>query len=96
MLSYLAIRNWMSPWDDKFHNYHIYQQGDGKWTMVPWDFDSEMSGSDANTAAPTNSIFAGKKNDTAGSYANNFRGPNWFKILSSALMMRNFGSGCSR
>jgi hypothetical protein len=42
MLSYLAIRNWCSPWDDKFHNHYVYLQPSGKWTMVPWDFDGEM------------------------------------------------------
>jgi hypothetical protein len=77
-LTFLAIRNWCSPWDDKFHNYYVYQLPNGKWTMLPWDFDFEMMGSDPNTASPTNSIFAGRKNDTA-SYSNNFRGPNWFK-----------------
>ncbi|RYD84354.1 MAG: hypothetical protein EOP84_05730, partial [Verrucomicrobiaceae bacterium] len=78
-LTYLAIRNWMAPWDDKFHNYLVYQQPDGKWTMLPWDFDSEMQGTNAQEAAPTNSIFAGRKNDAFGSYSNNSRGPNWFK-----------------
>ena len=79
ILTYMALRNWMSPWDDKFHNHHVYMQGDGKWTMLPWDFDGEMQGTDVNGAAPTNSIFAGKKNDLNGSYSNNSRGPNWFK-----------------
>jgi hypothetical protein len=78
-LTYLAVRNWCSPWDDKFHNYYVYQKPNGRWTMLPWDFDNEMDGSDPNTAAPTNSIFAGRKNDTAGTYSNNSRGPNWFK-----------------
>jgi hypothetical protein len=79
MLTYLALRNWCSPWDDKFHNSYVYQKPTGRWTMLPWDFDNEMAGTDVNTAAPTNSIFAGRKNDTAGSYSNNSRGPNWFK-----------------
>lgn len=74
MLSYLAVRNWCGPWDDKFHNYHVYQQADGKWTMMPWDFDGEIGGQPSS-----DSIFAGKKDDSGGSYSNNTRGPNWFK-----------------
>src|SRR5688572_32796221 len=47
--------------------------------MLPWDFDGEMAGGATGDAGYTNSIFAGRKNDTAGTYANNSRGPNWFK-----------------
>ena len=79
MLSYLAIRNWSSPWDDKFHNHYVYLQPDNRWTMVPWDFDGEMSGGATGDQGYTNSIFAGRKNDLAGNYSNNSRGPNWFK-----------------
>ncbi len=79
ILTYMAIRNWMSPWDDKFHNHHVYLQGDGRWTMLPWDFDFEMSGGSSGDSGYTNSIYAGKKDDINGSYSNNSRGPNWFK-----------------
>jgi hypothetical protein len=79
MLSYLAIRNWCSPWDDKFHNHYVYLQPDGKWTMVPWDFDGEMAGGATGDAGYTGSILAGRKDDSAGTYNNNSRGPNWFK-----------------
>jgi hypothetical protein len=73
-LTYLALRNWSSPWDDKFHNHLVYRQPDGKWTMMPWDFDGEFATGDAS-----NSIFAGKRDDANGSYSNNSRGPNYFK-----------------
>lgn len=79
ILGYMALRNWMAPWDDKFHNHHVYMQGDGKWTMLPWDFDAEMNGGATGDAGFNNSIFAGKKDDGDGSYSNNFRGPNWYK-----------------
>jgi len=79
ILTYMAIRNWMSPWDDKFHNYHVYLQGDGKWTMIPWDFDGEMNGGATGDAGYDNSIMAGQKDDLNGTYSNNSRGPNWFK-----------------
>ncbi len=79
MLTYLAIRNWCAPWDDKFHNYYVYLQPDGKWTMMPWDFDNEMNGGSGGDGGYDSSIFAGRKDDAAGTYSNNSRGPNWFK-----------------
>ena len=42
MLDYLAIRNWAEPWDDFFHNYYLYQDAGGRWSMVPWDQDREF------------------------------------------------------
>ena len=41
-LDYLAITNWMGFWDDWVHNYFYWQNSDGKWTLVPWDFDHTM------------------------------------------------------
>jgi len=79
MLTYLAIRNWCSPWDDKFHNHYLYLQPDNKWTMIPWDFDSEMAGGATGSAGYNNSIFAGRKDDLSGTYSNNTRGPSWAK-----------------
>lgn len=73
-LTFLAIRNWCSPWDDKFHNYLVYQQPNGKWTMMPWDFDGEF-GKIGGLSASTNSIFQGRDGDSA----NNTRGTNFFK-----------------
>jgi hypothetical protein len=42
MLNYIAIRNWAEPWDDIFHNYFIYRNAAGKWSLVPWDLDREF------------------------------------------------------
>ncbi len=42
ILSYLAVRNWSAPWDDAFHNYFLFRRSDGKWTMLPDDFDGEI------------------------------------------------------
>jgi hypothetical protein len=67
-LTYLALINWMAPWDDIFHNYFLWRHSPGKWGLVPWDFDG-MFGS------PSASIFAGEVNDPS----NNFRGHNYFK-----------------
>jgi hypothetical protein len=68
MLNYITLINWMSPWDDLFHNYYVWRDGDGKWCLVPWDFDGLFG--EANT-----SIFAGEMGDRS----NNFRGHNYFK-----------------
>ena len=62
--TYLATINWMVPWDDVFHNYFLWQQRDGRWCQLPWDFDSTMNGQSAST-----SIFTGSPN----------AGPNYFK-----------------
>ena len=42
-LTYLAIRNWMGPWDDRYINYFLWQRFNGKWAMLGWDFDKEMA-----------------------------------------------------
>lgn len=52
MLTYLAVRNWMSPWDDTGHNYFLWRNGAGRWCMLPWDFDSDL-------ADPLRTIYTG-------------------------------------
>ena len=42
MLDYVAIRNWSEPWDDFFHNYYLYRNAAGRWSLVPWDLDREF------------------------------------------------------
>jgi hypothetical protein len=37
---YIALVNWMVPWDDFFQNHFLYRKPDGKWTLMPWDFDN--------------------------------------------------------
>ncbi len=67
-LTYIALENWMGPWDDTTQNYHVWQQANGLWSLTGWDFDGFFSSTDA-------SIFAGEVGDRS----NNFRGPNFFK-----------------
>ena len=43
VLTYLALRSWMGANDDNNHNYFLWKRADGRWTMLPWDFDGEMS-----------------------------------------------------
>lgn len=42
-LTQLAIRNWSGVRDDTVHNYFIWQRRNGRWAMLPWDFDSDFS-----------------------------------------------------
>jgi len=42
LIDYVAYRAWMSAGDDAYHNYFVWKRSDGKWQMVPWDFDGEI------------------------------------------------------
>ncbi len=68
MLTYLAVLNWMTPWDDTTQNYFLWQRVNGNWSLLPWDMDA-MFGD------PAVSIFAGEVGDRS----NTYRGPNYFK-----------------
>ena len=68
MLTYIVLINWMAPWDDIFHNYLLWRHSDGKWCLLPWDFDGLFGDADA-------SLYAGEVGDRS----NNFRGHNYFK-----------------
>ena len=74
-LTYLATINWLVPWDDTIHNYFLWQQRNGKWSMLPWDFDSEMDGQPSSA-----SIFTGTP----------FAGPNYFKESFIAAYRQEF------
>ena len=55
LMSYIAVRNWMGTWDDTVHNFYIWRRADGRWALLPWDFDSDMQ-----SGFTTKSIFIGK------------------------------------
>ncbi|MEN9674626.1 MAG: hypothetical protein RIS76_522 [Verrucomicrobiota bacterium] len=63
-LTHVALFNWQGVWDDTMHNYFLWQQANGKWAMLPWDFDDQFE-----TQPATGNIFNG----------NPFAGPNYFK-----------------
>lgn len=63
-LTHCGLINWQGVWDDTMHNYYLWQQADGRWAMLPWDFDDQFEGQSA-----AGSIFNG----------NPFAGPNYFK-----------------
>lgn len=73
MLNYIAVENWVCPWDDTTQNYFLWQKRDGKWGLLPWDCDAWFGRGD-NTPASA-SIYIGEVGDRS----NNFRGPNFFK-----------------
>jgi hypothetical protein len=74
-LTYIATSNYMVPWDDTIHNSFLWQQRDGRWSMLPWDFDDVLNGQSASgnifTAAP-------------------FAGPNFFKESFLAAYREEF------
>jgi len=63
MLNYMAVLNWMSPWDDAFQNHFLYRQADGRWLMIPTDMDN-LFGSNPPSAAD-GSFFDGVENARA-------------------------------
>lgn len=52
-IDYVALRAWMSVRDDTYHNHMEWKQSNDLWTMIPWDFDGELS-------EVTSSIFNGE------------------------------------
>jgi hypothetical protein len=40
VLTWIAMQNFATPWDDNLHNWFPYRRAtDGKWMMFPWDQD---------------------------------------------------------
>jgi hypothetical protein len=60
VLKYLAVMNYLAPFDDMYHNYWMYRRvSDAKWFLIPWDLDLTMGGNlDADT-----SVFVGEEGD---------------------------------
>jgi hypothetical protein len=45
LLTVFAMRNFLGVWDDGYHNYQLYRRpADGKWLVLPLDFDNELGG----------------------------------------------------
>jgi spore coat protein CotH len=66
LLTVTAMRNFLGAWDDAYHNYQLYKRpADGKWLLLPQDFDQELGG-DPNGRWPTfahppsSSLYAGE------------------------------------
>ena len=68
-LDYIAIRNWCSPVDDVTHNHFLWRRANGRWAMLPWDVDGELSNTTQHIYWDE---FAIPQPDT-------LRGPHWIK-----------------
>ena len=77
LTTYMAIRNWLSPWDDYFHNHYLYRRADGRWLLIPNDFDGEM-GINPLSWHDT-SFFNGRENDRSNRN-------NWINYLKDAYL----------
>jgi hypothetical protein len=54
-LTYLALRAWGGSFDDTTQNYFLWRRANGKWALLPWDFDFEYADHAVNC-----SIFLGE------------------------------------
>jgi hypothetical protein len=77
LTTYMAIRNWLAPWDDYFHNHYLYRRADGRWILIPNDFDGEM-GINPLSWHDT-SFFNGQENDRSNRN-------NWVNYLKDAYL----------
>lgn len=42
-LTSMAIRAWAGGWDNFNHNHFVWRRENGKWVVLQWDFDGELS-----------------------------------------------------
>lgn len=62
LTTYFAMMQWLGPWDDYWQNHLLYQRGgDGRWVILPWDFDLLLGtcgrGNDNTTGMACNATF---------------------------------------
>ena len=75
-LNYMAIINWMVPFDDMFQNHFIYQRlSDGKWFFLPWDLDRNFGG----WQGANSSIYMGEQGDRSNR-------SNWFSFMKDGFL----------
>lgn len=75
--TYMALRNWMAPWDDYFHNHYLYRRTDGRWQLIPNDFDGEML--NTGFSVVESSFFHGRENDRSNRN-------NWFNYIKDTYL----------
>ena len=68
-LTYIALRNWNAPFDNATHNHFLWRRANGRWAMLPWDFDQEFINS-------SQSIYWDEQTDPQ---PDPLRGPQWVK-----------------
>ncbi len=69
LTTYVALRNWNATGDDFFHNFYFYLRTDGKWMMIPTDFELDFGSSQASfyigeAGDRSNRILLGWRNGT--------------------------------
>ncbi len=69
----MALREWMSIWDDGAQNQYHWRRDSGKWAHLGWDYDGVMSTGTGN-GGYTQTIFGGEYGA-----ATVFDGVNWWK-----------------
>lgn len=69
----MALREWMSIWDDGAQNQYHWRRASGKWAHLGWDYDGVMSTGTGN-GGYTQTIFGGEYGATTV-----FDGVNWWK-----------------
>jgi hypothetical protein len=77
LTTYMVLRNWMAPWDDYFHNHYLYRRADGRWLLIPNDFDGEML--NTGFSVVESSFFHGRENDRSNRN-------NWFNYLKDTYL----------
>jgi hypothetical protein len=60
LATYMAVINWLSPWDDFFQNHYLYHRPDGRWMLMPTDMDNVMGLAPPSAADAT--FFTGVQN----------------------------------
>lgn len=58
---YMALMNWMGPYDDYWQNHFLYLRSDKKWVLWAWDLDNLFGG----FAPADTSFFSGAEGDRA-------------------------------
>jgi len=81
LLTYRAVFNWANVWDDYWQNHFYYRRADGKWTLIPYDFDKLMAGS------PYGSFYIGEQNDpSARQCCDTQQNLSWWNLLADSLI----------
>jgi spore coat protein CotH len=67
LLDQFVIRNWSGVWDDSYHNFFPYKRPNGKWIVLPQDFDLDFGGAEG-PSWKTDWAWADQTPDAVGSF----------------------------
>ncbi|MBL9173250.1 MAG: lamin tail domain-containing protein [Verrucomicrobiales bacterium] len=86
-LTHVALVNWQGVWDDTIHNYFLWRQANGRWSLLPWDFDDQFETQSASTSIFNGAPFAGAnffKQSIIAGLRDEFRARAWW--LNNTLL----------